>query len=108
MKHLKAVTIAATVIVGTLASPARANSDAIENIAAIAAAQNVCGYAANSQMVEIAIRTLVGDPSQVQEGGRYWPEMQADFARIIRLTSTEAGQQSFCARVKRDLSAFFD
>lgn len=108
MNPLKTIFVSAAVLAAVQANPVRADSAALENIASIAAAQNVCGFVANDQMVEVAIRALVGDPSQVQEGGRYWPQMQANFERIIRLTKTEDGRRSFCGRVKHDLSAFFD
>ena len=96
------------VVIGSTGVAESDPNDAIENVAAIAASQDMCGFDANEEMVEVAIRSLIGDPRDVQEGGRYWPYMETNFKRIIQLTSTDSGRQSFCARVKRDLSAFFD
>lgn len=108
MKTLFVSTLCLALVFGSTGVAKSDPNDAIENVAAIAASQNVCGFNANEEMVEVAIRSLIGDPRDIKEGGRYWPNMRTNFNRIIQLTSTDSGRLSFCARVKRDLFSFFD
>jgi len=98
-------------IIGTAALSAGAEagtSDSLENVAAIAAAPPICGYTINEDMVNTAVRSLFADPSDLNPGGRHYAELQDNLQRIRNLTATEEGAKSFCSRVSRDLSAFFD
>ena len=83
-------------------------SDSIENVATIAAAPVVCGYKVNEEMVNISVHTLFPNPSDLNQGGRYYEELQNNLRRINSLTSTPEGARAFCNRVSNELSAFFD
>ena len=107
-KNSRLMFFGALIIASYVTSPAQANSDVLENIAAVAASRNVCNFKVNEQIYEMAINTLAGGSENVSPGGRHWPDIKRNMERIKILTQTSEGRQSFCRRVGRDLSSFFD
>ncbi len=105
---MKKLSLAVISVVAFSASASADTTDSLENVAAIAAAPAVCGYKVNNEMVGTAVNSLFSDPSELNPGGRHYPELQKNLQRIKNLTATEEGTKSFCARVSKDLSAFFD
>ena len=85
-----------------------ANANKVENVAALNSAERLCGYKLNKEMYALSINVLFADPSELQSGGEYSSELNDNYQRIKKLTSTEEGRESFCRRIKYDLSAFFD
>jgi len=83
-------------------------SDSLENFAALGAAPVACGFKVNEEMASLSAAALFSNPSDLNPGGKYWTELQSDLQRIKKLTATESGKRSFCSRVSKDLSAFFD
>jgi hypothetical protein len=74
----------------------------------VGAAPAVCGYSVNNAMFNMAVSSFFSSSSDIEPGGKYWSQIQENLSRIKRLTATEDGRRSFCSRVSRDLSAFFD
>ncbi|GEM_PF-6995780 len=109
---MKRSILAAAITIGLAASANTASamnqSDALENIASVMAAQEVCGFTVNQDILQIAVQSTFGSVDSVAPGGEHWPEMRTNMSRIQMLTDTESGRASFCARVRSDLSAFFD
>jgi hypothetical protein len=107
-RSILTVTIAMGLMTSINTASAMNQSDALENIASVMAAQEVCGFTVNQDILQIAIQSTFGSVDSVAPGGEHWPKMRTNMSRIHMLTDTESGRASFCARVRSDLSAFFD
>ena len=105
MKHIYFFVLVFTMFTNTLFAD---TDDAIENLVAITSAPSKCGFVLNKSMVNISVSTLFTNPSDLNRNGRHWGKVQDTMERIKKLTSTEEGRKSYCSRVSRDLSAFFD
>ncbi|MCD1627035.1 hypothetical protein K7H22_13620 [Seohaeicola saemankumensis] len=92
---------------GAVAS-AQSQSDHLENLTAVMAGEQICGFTVNQQILEIAVVSLFGDPASVSPGGKHWPEIQKNISRVQGLTATSSGRRSFCNTTKANLSAFFN
>lgn len=101
------VVTAVAMLFGTLAS-AQSQSDKIENLTAVMAGEQICGFTVNQQVLSIAVVSLFGDPSTVSPGGKRWPEIERNIDRIEALTESTSGRRSFCNSTRSSLSAFFN
>lgn len=101
-------TIFAFILVLTSYNSYGDTSDSLENFAALGAAPAVCGFKVNQEVASISAAALFSNTSDLNPGGKYWAELQNDLQRIKNLTATESGKKSFCSRISKDLSAFFD
>lgn len=59
-----------------------ATNEQIENVAAIGASQAVCGYNVNDTMFQIAVNSFFSSSSDIEQGGKYWPQIQENLNRI--------------------------
>lgn len=107
VRRMKQIILAYTLAMTSYSSFAGI-SDSLENMAAIGAAPAACGFKVNEQMVNISVSALFDNPSDLTPGGKHWPELQNNLQRIKNLTATAAGKKSFCNRISKELSAFFD
>lgn len=80
----------------------------IENTAAAMAAPSLCGLKLNMGMVQIVFDSAGLSAEQFAPGGVHYHQMEVHKQRILNLTDTEDGLNSFCRRVRTDLSAMFD
>lgn len=109
MKIERVRIIAFIAMVGALGTPVKAQnqSDMLENLTAVLAAEQVCNFNVDQSMLEMSIYSLFGDPATVSPGGKHWPEIQRNMARIKSLTATSDGRRGFCRTTRSNLSAFF-
>lgn len=106
MKNIVSIALAATVLTST--AGAQSQSDMLENLTAVLASEYICGFNVNQEFVAVSVYSLFGDPASVSPGGKHWPEIQRNMARVEELTSTSVGRRSFCNSTRSNLSAFFD
>jgi hypothetical protein len=107
-RTLTSAIVLSALIAGISPAAAQSRSESLENLSAIAASPPICGFKVNETIVTMAVNSLFDSPADVSPGGKYWPDIQRNMRRIHALTSTEPGRQSFCNRVRTNLSAFFD
>lgn len=87
---------------------ASAQDRIIENTAAAMAAQPLCGLRLNMDMLQAVFNSAGLSAEQFAPGGVHYREMENHKQRILNITDTEDGLNSFCRRVRTDLSAMFD
>jgi hypothetical protein len=83
-------------------------SNIIENVVAVFAAESYCGQTVNQQVLGIVLSASGLRPEDLSSGGRYYSTVVRDRERVRQLVSTDSGKSSFCRRVSTELSAMFD
>jgi hypothetical protein len=108
---VKAVRVLAGLLftaIGSTQAQARASASFIENITSVLAAQSLCGFTVNKDVLLTVMSNEGISPTDLQVGGMYNKEVDSNTARIVSLSSTEEGKRSFCRSIKSNLSSMFN
>jgi uncharacterized protein (DUF342 family) len=87
---------------------AGAKENIVENATAAAAAEKICGFKVNQEVLIVIMQAVGVSPTDLRAGGMYADEVAQHRERISRLTATEPQRRSFCNTIKSELSAVFD
>lgn len=79
-----------------------------ENMTAALTAEQECDYLLDQTAVVDSMDEMGITASDLIQGGQYYKDFENVVSRIHILTSTDTGRQSYCERIRQNLSAYFE